>query len=111
MSEEKFKGMCPECGGKKEKDGTPCPACRGTGALEFQLAGQDSVDYLATYVDFVMKAIEKTTGVKGAWVSDESSIGDFPVEDKELALIEKELGLSVQYEDKIVDIARRLKDA
>jgi hypothetical protein len=102
--------MCLKCKGKKKKDGAPCPACRGTGVMEFQMADQRLVDYLATYVELVMKAIEKTTGVKGAWISDESSIGDFPIDDKGLTLIEKELGLPVQYEDRIVDIAKRLKN-
>jgi hypothetical protein len=107
---ERFEGMCPHCKGK-EKEGEPCKFCEGKGFLKFEMADQKSVDYLSCYVEIVMGAIEKVTGVKGAWISDESSIGDFPVEDKELKLLEDELGFPVQYEDKIIDIAKKLKDA
>lgn len=107
----KFDGMCPHCKGQKTEK--LCKFCEGKGTLKFEMASQQSVDYLSTYTELVMKIIEKISEIPpgSSWISDESTVGDFPIEDKELKLLEDELGFPVQYEDKIIDIAKKLKDA
>lgn len=106
-----FEGKCIECVGTGKKDGETCKVCGGKGMAVFKMASQQAVDYLHYYVDLVMKAVEKGAGIKGAWTSDLSSIGDFTGDDEELKKIEDELGMPVHYTDLIVDLARRLKDA
>jgi hypothetical protein len=68
------------------------------------------VSELDEYVRLVLQAINDICGAGvGAWVSDMSCIGDFPIE-KDIQKLRDILKMPVEVNDYIVDVAQRLKD-
>lgn len=74
---------------------------------KIEFASGQRISYLEPWVDQVMKAICPDY----LFISDESSIGDFEVEEEGLPALSKELGVPVKMRDLIVDVAQRMKDA
>ncbi|HKU69184.1 MAG TPA: hypothetical protein VJP85_15535 [Candidatus Baltobacteraceae bacterium] len=73
--------------------------------VELEFAPSLEVEDLAPQVERVLEAL----GHPEAWVSDESTVDDFGFDDAELAAAARELGVAVQHDDYILDIARRLR--
>ena len=68
------------------------------------------VNELDNYVRLVLQAINDICGAGvGAWVSDRSCIGDFPIE-KDIQKLRDILKMPVEVNDYIVDVAQRLKN-
>jgi hypothetical protein len=129
MKEDRERDNCEICGG--EKGGVPgnenivdgvrmCDYCHATllqqaGKLEeiqglvrekkIEFAPQDRVEALDAYIDKFLQAIE----IPQAWVSDESCVGDFPLEEEDMAELEATLGVEVKLRDYVVDVAERMK--
>jgi 5,10-methylene-tetrahydrofolate dehydrogenase/methenyl tetrahydrofolate cyclohydrolase len=109
MKDDDYKSVpCPFCKGVKS---AKCTHCKGRGTFEIAFASTESIEYLSTFTDMVMEAIEKVTGIRGAWISDESMVADFPIEEVELAQLNDLLGVKVDIDDTIVEVAKRLRDA
>ena len=102
---------CPFCKGAKQIDGTTCERCKGRGTFELRFAPTESIEYLSTYTDMVMEQIYRIAQIEGAWISDMSSVGDFLGEDAELTDLRDSLGVDVEFQDTIVTVAKRLRDA
>lgn len=72
------------------------------------------VDQYSKSVAALLKLISKYMGWndEGAhvFVSDMSTLGDFALEDAELAELSQEIGFNVHHEDYIKDIALRMSD-
>lgn len=67
---------------------------------------------LGKFCDEVLRAICKVSGLSsGAWISDESCVGDFPIDEKNIQQLRDRLSVSVEVDDYIVDVAQRIKDA
>lgn len=98
---------CPFCKGVNAAE---CTHCKGRGTFEIKFASTESVEYLGTFTDMVMEQIYQTTGIEGAWISDMSSIGDFIDDDTQLAALSEALGIEVDYQQTIVEVAKRLRD-
>ena len=101
---------CPFCKGKDKS----CDKCEGKGTLTFKIAGNEELEHFQQYVDMVMGGIEKVFKIGGAWITDESSVGDFMHTGKvndDIALLDLSavFGFRVQAEDRIVTVAKRLK--
>jgi len=76
-----------------------------------EVASADQVVYLQPWVDRILEAC----GIEGAFISDESWMGDMlpffgDREESRQKVVEK-LGLEFENNDRIVDVARRLKEA
>lgn len=99
---------CPFCKGVN-KDA--CSHCKGRGTFKLQFASTESVGYLSTYTDMVMEEIYRIAQIEGAWISDLSSVGDFISEDSELAELREALNVPLDFQDTIVAVAKRLRDA
>lgn len=80
--------------------------------IEIELASCDEITLLTPYVDKVLEAL----GHEDALVTDESIVCDFlcfcdkEEAEKELKLAVSKLNMDLIRSDRIVDIARRLKD-
>ena len=70
-----------------------------------EFASQDAILALWPQVDRVLQAI----GHPEAWVSDESQVGDFGLDDAFLDEVAVELGVPVDQEDHLYAVAYRLK--
>lgn len=79
---------------------------RKYGPDEFEFAPQDKIDKLGPWVDMVLEAI----GHPVAWVSDESMVGDFGLDDGEIADAGIALGFGIKNTDYIYDLAECLRD-
>lgn len=81
---------------------------------KFTIASSDFVDRYGKSVSALLKLIAKYMGWNddGAhvFVSDMSTLGDFCLEDEEIADLSQELGFNVHHEDLIKDIAMRMSD-
>ena len=108
MSKDDKTVPCPFCKGVKSAE---CSRCKGRGTFEIQFAPTESVEYLSTFTDMVMEQIYHITGIEGAWISDMSSVGDFMETDVDLAALNESLGVPIDFQDTIVDVAKRLRDA
>ena len=79
---------------------------------KIELASQDEVDYLESYIDIVLEAL----GHPEALVTDESYISDFlcvcnkEEAEKELAEASSKLDLTFEKKDSVVSVARRLRN-
>jgi hypothetical protein len=69
-----------------------------------ELASQERIAMLTTQVERVLEAI----GHPEALVTDESSVSDFYLEPNELEDVKTKLGVEVNRDDLIVDVATRL---
>lgn len=77
---------------------------------KIELASETRVGYLQTWVDQVIEAVCKATGIETVcFVSDESMIGDF-TDEGDAQKISKELEIEVSDTDFVVDVAQRLKN-
>jgi hypothetical protein len=65
-------------------------------------APQDKIRELRPWVQSVLEAI----GHPEAWVSDQSSVGDFCLDDDELAEVSEILGVPVEHKSYIHDLAQ-----
>jgi hypothetical protein len=72
--------------------------------IEFRLAPQDGVNCFPDEVDEIMKMLE----IEPLFISDESAVYDFYLEDEIVEKASKSLGIPINENDLIVDIARRL---
>lgn len=99
---------CPFCKGVKSAE---CSHCKGRGTFEIEFASTESVEYLSTFTDMVMEEIYRITGIESAWISDESSVGDFMETDADLAALNEALSVPIDFRDTIVAVAKRLRDA
>lgn len=100
--------ICPFCKGVQPD---ACSHCKGRGTFKLEFASTESVGYLSTFTDMVMEEIYRIAHIEGAWISDLSSVGDFISEDSELAELHEALNVPVDYQDTIVAVAKRLRDA
>lgn len=73
--------------------------------MKVGFAGGKKVDQLKKYVDIVMDAM----GIREAWLSDLSTISDFCLRDLEVADMRIHLGVDVDHDDYIWQIAERVK--
>ena len=71
-------------------------------------ASQTKISKLGPYTQFVTDVIAKMTHID-CWISDESMLGDFPVEGK-MRKLRKKLGVPIKSSDLIVDVAQRVKE-
>lgn len=79
---------------------------------KIEFAPDDRIGYLQVWVDQAMEVICRLSGIPGyVFISDESSVLDFPLEEKDLSRLSKELGVEVKRDDLIVDVAQRMKNA
>jgi hypothetical protein len=79
---------------------------------KIEFSPDDRIGYLQIWVDQVMEAICRVSGIPDyVYISDESVVDHFPVEKKDLAVLEKDLGVPVKLNDLIVDVAQRMKNA
>src|SRR5688572_19276478 len=98
-----------------------------SGEAQIEFAPQEQVGYLESHIDAILEAVAEVMGnphIKGAWVSDMSSISDFlfcrnrgrdecadgcvcSFADEEAKLLEL-LGVPVARKDLLTDVARRL---
>lgn len=85
----------------------PASSSNGMKKKKIEFASDKRISYLQTWVDQIMEAICP----EYLFISDESSIGDFDVEEEDLPRLRKELGVDVKRTDLIVDVAQRMKDA
>lgn len=99
---------CPFCKGVNSAD---CTKCKGRGTFEIEFAPTESVEYLSTFTDMVMEEIYRITGIEGAWISDMSSVGDFMETNADLAALNEALSVPIDFQDTIVAVAKRLRDA
>jgi hypothetical protein len=74
---------------------------------KIEFAPDTRIGYLQPWVDQIMKVICPDY----LFISDESSIGDFPIEKEGLPALSKELGVPVKLGDLVVDVAQRMKNA
>jgi len=114
---------------KFDKDNVICPKCGHVSArykgVEF--ASQEQIEYLNYYIQQVLDVVAEVVeipGIKNAWVSDRSSIGDFFLcKDREvcskqeycicnftgeLKEISENLGIEVVEKTFLIDIAKKL---
>ena len=68
-------------------------------------APQDKIRSLQPWLDEIRKALH----IKSWWISNESTIGDFGLNDEDLRRICDELRIEVNHKDYLVDVAERLK--
>jgi hypothetical protein len=87
----------------EEKQVQPDPKTQGSKVVWPSIL---KVRELRPWVDQVLKAI----GYPAALVTDLSSLGDFPLELEDYKLVEKDLGFPVSREDRLVDVALKLKN-
>lgn len=99
---------CPFCKGVNSAE---CLRCKGRGTFKIAMAPAESIDYLRTFADEIMEAISDIAGIEGVWISDMSCVSDFISEDAELAALSEALNVPVAYNDTIVEVAKRLRDA
>lgn len=69
-------------------------------------APQDRVKDLKPWV----KKVTDMMGFTRCFISDQSTISDFDLDDQELAQLNEKLGLPVSHKDYIVDVAARLRE-
>lgn len=67
-------------------------------------APQDRITRLEAQVDKILIAL----GHREAWVTDESMINDFDIEEHELEKLSADLGVKVSLDDYIADVAERM---
>ena len=101
---------CFLCKDKKKPD-PKCKACKGKGKLKLEFAPQEGLEYLSMFTERVLDALKEATGIRPFFTSDESSIGDFELEEKDLKKMSELLGVLVKSDDLLIDIAKRMKDA
>jgi len=100
-----------------------CEHCSATARIRqaaeggrIEWASDVIVEVLELYVDQIRKAIDEVCEseeigmAETAWISDESRICDFPLEKPELAKLREVLGVPVEENDYIYEIAKRLRD-
>ena len=81
-----------------------------SGRVKF--ASQKKLVKLDEFVERVMRGVVKISKIPNSYfISDMSSIGDFPIEKKDLPKLKKMLGVKVDLDDYIIDVAKKLKDA
>jgi len=76
----------------------------------FEFAPQDDIETLTIWVGEILEALSKVMEAPRAmFISDESHVGDFCLNDAEREKLQKLLGVEVNDEDLIADLARRIK--
>lgn len=80
------------------------PARQG---LKIVMAPQDDVVALREHVQSVVTAL----GHSSAWVSDESMVADFMLDEEDLQRASCDLGVDVCEADYIVELARKVRDS
>lgn len=77
---------------------------------KIKFASQEELGYYETWVAEIIQVMCDVTGEpKPIFISDESMIGDMPPEDEDLKKMADILGIEIDGEDLIVDLAKRLK--
>lgn len=68
-------------------------------------ASQAKVDELAEEIYLLLQKI----GHPEAWVTDESMVGDFYLDDDELVMLSASVGFEIKHDDYLVDIAYKMR--
>lgn len=69
-------------------------------------APQDKLGPLQPWLTKIREALH----IKSWWISDESTIGDFGLDDEQLRELCDTLGMEVSHKDYLVAVAERLRD-
>ena len=78
---------------------------------KIKFASQKKLAKLDEFVERVMRVVVKISKIPNFYfISDISSIGDFPIKKKDLPKLKKMLGVKVDLDDYIIDVAKRMKD-
>lgn len=75
-------------------------------AKKIVFAPKDQVQDLRSFIRLVLEAIDFET----AWVSDESRLDDFPLDEEDRVHAEEKLGVPVNLSDYVVEVAKRVRD-
>lgn len=72
--------------------------------FDISFAPQDSIYRYPDKIDAILDAI----GIRNAWLSDQSAVSDFLLNEDACAVIADKLGISVSPDDLIVDLVERM---
>lgn len=72
---------------------------------KIELCSQDNVDKYTKQIEKLLKYMK----FSGSLVTDESAMYDFMMEEKEINNLSKKIGFKISEEDKLVDIAKKMK--
>jgi hypothetical protein len=112
MSDDKVPEVkCFTCKGEGLIEERKCGYCKGTGILKLKFAEDEGLGYLSTYTDRILEALKEVTGIEPMFISDETSIDHFPLEEGDLKKMSEILGVEVKENDLFPDIAKRMKNA
>lgn len=76
----------------------------------FEFAPQDEIESLSLWIGEIIEALSQVMEVPPAmFVSDESHIGDFNLNDTEREKLQKILGVETNDADLVTDVAKRIK--
>ncbi len=70
-------------------------------------APQDKLRPLQPWLTKIREALH----IKSWWISNESTIGDFNLDDEDLQCLREQLGVPIEHKHYLVDVAQRMKDA
>jgi hypothetical protein len=77
---------------------------------KFVFASDKELGYYQPWVDEIIQVMCDVTGEeKPIFISDESMVGDLPLEEEDLKKMSKILGIKVQPTDFFLDLAKSLK--
>jgi hypothetical protein len=77
-----------------------------------EFASQEEIGYLSLWVDEIVSTVCRITGNRPPiFLSDLSTIGDFPLEERDFKALSEDLGVEARPADTFVDLAKRLKKA
>ena len=78
---------------------------------DFELDEDDMIDEYASEVNLILTVLGKIDeDLANSILTNSSKIEDFDLTDEELDEVISELGFSVKNKDKIVDIAKKMRD-
>ena len=79
--------------------------------FDFELDEDDMIDEYASEVNLLLNVLGKIDeDLKNSVLTNSSKFADFDLTDEELDEVISEIGFSVKNENKIVDIAKKLRD-
>lgn len=77
---------------------------------KYEFASTTEIDYYKVWVDEIVRAMCDVTGEpEPLFISDLSIIGDMPPEEPELKKMSEILGIKINANDLVLDLAKRLK--
>ena len=79
--------------------------------FDFELDEDDMIDEYASEVNLLLNVLGKIDeDLKNSVLTNSSKFADFDLTDEELDEVISEIGFSVKNENKIVDIAKKMRD-